>query len=1526
MTEEQDIKKQVKKKNSFTQRSLKALLYLILLFAFFSIGLVVLAQFKFFRNFALGQILGIVNQSLIAKIEADDLTFWNPDGIKIFGARLLTDGDTLAYVPELILNVNYEDLLNQKVTVNKLILNKPDIRLLRNSLDSTWNYDKIAPPSDDTTNSGPTPWEIYVKHLELNNANFKYYDSTKTYVNYQTMDYEHLELNGFDLSISAIILPGKNDFSVNIKNLTAFEENSQMSVDFKGKLGINEKLIYAKDIAGKLNDSEFDIQAEMSKFNVFDTINPPDIEKAEFKVALKGFNIGDEMIYKFAVIPISFGSNADLLIDAEGSLKDMEVERLNLVTGKSDINISGNMKSLLDMEFFEYEFSLDKSVFTRIDIIKTLKSIDLSGIPLFSQATAERLYVKGFIDSVYSDMHLKTDIGNLKGKAGVNYEVENMRYFVNAEFEKLNLKHLLKDDAFSSNLNGKLYFKGEGIDIDNLNAFLETEIYNSEMYDIKFSNLSTKIHAKNKLFSVESLSLRIFDKSNEELIYDFLETPYVSLTGDLDLADVKNPAYKFNIDITALDVNSLITNPALPDYLTSKINIDMKGFELDSLNGSFNAEINGLGYKDRAFMPFVLAGEFSKDENDFRSIAMQTDFFKVSIDGKFNFSDLIESLTFQGIYFSDYINEKLESFNPKRFLNLDTNNIDTLYYSMSSFPDIDAVLSAEIQDLSTVNIFLDSLSLYSSFNINCRLNSNSEKSTLMIDSLNVSGFDMIADDLVLKTSNLVLNGMFVMNYINSIPSIETLHLNLDSTPNVQFNDLLLNDLYSLLSFENNDLNYEIGSKINNEFTVTSKGKIIIKEIGATLEADSLSINYLNLFQWQNKNPILVNTNDKSINVNQFDLYRDNAESINIFGVVDDDFAKNLNLQILNAPITDFLALTDEETQKKYGDTRLILDSLRIRVNGDLKAPRIITSVYADSVIFNKYKIGTLNGRLIHNSTYIHGFFDIKSPQDNKIFGIDVNYLPIYLGINPDIPFMDSTKSLDIRLKATRMPLELIEPFAPGVKDFSGFADASIVVEGAIQDGIEYSGSANSDNARLKVENTNIFYNAEVKIDFDKDKINLTKINIRNIPEDSRFGRIGKASATGTIEMIGFDFGELDIRISADRLLVMSDATMITMPDLYGDFIISNESIPLRFFGTLDKPNLEGEANIIYAHLKMPMETKKTVVRTYFTYKVMGDKVRIQSTTSRDESDEEKDKEAEGLAPSIADLINYNLSAKILGQFIVEMDMSLIGSMYAVIGTTDRSLPLRYEKRREESEGKLFGEVVVKDQSTIKSWKQFTTSGKINFPTGSIENPSLDLSATHTGTMLDDGARKQFIVKMYITGFKENPAVRFTYFIDGVEPSGSQEQINEDALYLLVTGRTKTGSGGGGPQNANLLNEGFASGVSNFATKALSDLLMGTGVINSAEFDFQGGSMNLGDATLRLSGQLYGGISWTIGGTVADLSSNNQITIDIPASEFSNNPFWSNFVLQLSKASSNNVMANSQEAKNWEVKIKLGSSW
>ncbi|MCW5885213.1 MAG: hypothetical protein KIT33_09610 [Candidatus Kapabacteria bacterium] len=1464
-----------------------------------------------------------MNKELVADIEIDDISLWNPSGIKLYGVRLITAGDTLANVPVLTVNINYEPLLENKIIVNRLILDKPKIRILRSMQDSIWNYDKIAFPSTDTTETETTNLFIKAKHIEFKNAEFIYYDSTQTFINFETMDYSHILLNEFDLVLSAEVNLSKNEFYTHIRKLRGKEIHSELDIkQFSGKFNVSPEVIYAKDLSTKLNDSEFDINVQMTSFDVFGE-EKPDLNKAYFEASIKGYNIGDKEIYKFAVIPISFGTKSDIYIDAEGTLNDLDVNRLRLVTGKSDVKISGNLQNLLDIDFFEYELSLDNSEFTRSDIINTLKSLDLSGIPDYNFATAKRLYVHGFLDSVYIDLDLKTGIGDLSGKAGINYGREPMRYFANVSIKSLNPAKLAKNNSLNGKINGKINFKGSGIDLNSLNSFLVADLYDSEMFDIKFKNVNLDLNTAHSNFVVNSLKINFPDKKyvgDSETSTD----ENLSLSGSLNLSDIDYPEYILNLKLSEINLKKILHQNTFPDYVSADIDIDMKGFEIDNIAGKINADFEALEFDDRAFLPFNLASDLDNLDSNNRKINITSDFFNLYISGKYQLSSLIDNIALQGIYLADFIVEKVESFNPQKLLLSDTLKIVKEYKKITEYPQIDAIIKFDFNDISPINLFLDSMSIYSGIKMDLRYISESEMSSIFIDTLKIGFTDIQTPDLKIRTDDLSFKGRLISNLNDSLTKLENFVLNLDTTSSLKINDLELSNTYSAIVFDGTTAQFKIGSVLNSTIAIRSEGSVEIGFSDLILKADTLEIGYNNLLNWQLTDQMLISSSPNTIEIMQMNLNRSDGERISLSGAIRDDIAENINLLITNVPVTDFLILVDEDTRKKYSNTRFNLDSLRIRVNGDLNEPRIITAIHADSVIFSNYRLGTLNSRLIHNKTYSHGFVEIKSPalDNQKIIGIDINYLPLYLGLNPDLQRFDPDKQFDIRLKTSNMPLEIIAPFATGTKDMTGFLEANLVVEGNISEGITYSGSAKSNNARFNLENTNINYLAEIEVDFNKDKINLTKINLRNIPEDSKFGRIGRASASGFIEKSGFEVGMIDISMQADRLLVMSDATMIPMPDLYGDFIVSTDANPLRFYGTLDKPNLEGDANIIYAHLKMPLEQKRQAVRTYFTYQTIGDNVRLQSTTMRDTVSTDRNID-DKLAPSIADLINYNLTAKISGQFIVEMDMDLIGSMYAVIGTPDRSQALRYVKNRDQQEAQLFGEVVVRDQSTIKSWKQFATSGTINFPTGSIENPYLNLTASYSGTMAENDLRKQFLVRMTIKGYKDNPTINFTYFIDGVEATGSSDQINEDALYLLVMGRTKTGNTVGGN---NILNEGFASGVSNFATKALSELLMNTGVINSAEFDFQGGSMNLGEATLRLSGQLYGGISWTVGGTVADLSSNNQITIDIPASEFSTNPFWSNFVLQLSKASTNNVLANSQDAKNWEVKIKLGSSW
>jgi len=96
-----------------------------------SIVIIILSQFYGFRHWAANSILGIVNDGLEAKIEIGDLDFFHLDGIELIDVRMLVAGDTLAYIPRLAVDVQFEMLWDSKAHVNRLIMEKPRIKLLR---------------------------------------------------------------------------------------------------------------------------------------------------------------------------------------------------------------------------------------------------------------------------------------------------------------------------------------------------------------------------------------------------------------------------------------------------------------------------------------------------------------------------------------------------------------------------------------------------------------------------------------------------------------------------------------------------------------------------------------------------------------------------------------------------------------------------------------------------------------------------------------------------------------------------------------------------------------------------------------------------------------------------------------------------------------------------------------------------------------------------------------------------------------------------------------------------------------------------------------------------------------------------------------------------------------------------------------------------------------------------------------------------------------------------------------------------
>jgi len=1511
--------KEQSRKNKFINKLKKLIFFVFILFIIFTLSISILVNFSFFRQWALNNILKIVNNELLATIEIDDLYFSFIDGIVLKNVKLITTLDTLANVEEIKLNLALSDLLNEKINIYKLELINPKIKIINSKLDSVWIYDLVAPSTNDTTET-KSNLIINALNVKLVNADFLFYDSTLNYQRNKKIDFNHFHLKDLNFEFQSNFNINKNYFKTNIFKLQFKEDFSDFELSkFNGELVLEPNGPYAKNVNLNILKTDIKLDVALSNFNVFDKIEPK-IEDASVKLNLFSENFNPFIIDYFYDLPIILNDNPNISISIDGNFRELNVNKLNLISENQEIYISGKLKEIFLPENFYYNLLLDNSYINENKIKNTLSNLDLKSIPNFNNLKIKQLKIEGSNDILKLKYDIISSLGNISGFTDINFNYPKNKFNGSLNFSNLDLSKFKIKELKKSNLNGNLNITGQDFDFEKLILNLTLNLKNSIYDNLELKNLGCNINIdKPKTINISNLMMEILNK--DVLIKEYYqENGIINAIGQISLLD-KNPLYNFKINTKNINLSEILQNEKLPKLISSEFIVNGLGAELDSLNGNLELKIDELIYEDRYIFPFSANITINRDSNNFRDIKINSEYIDANLQGYFNLSNLIDGLVDESLYLSKFIENKIEKIQPDF---LDDKKSEDSVLILKQFYNIDGQFNGNLKDLSIINLFLDSLEINTRMNINLKIKTKEDQSFINIDSLNINYFNLKNKDLDLSLNDLNLNSELSLSIKDSNAIFDYFNLNLYRCNFININNNKILEPELSFNFYGDFLEFNGQLKFDNFFTKLI-GQIDIKNNGieTNLKEGYLLLN--DSLKWEITDNIVFSNINNIFDVKKFNIERKNFEKISLSGSIENKNINNLHLKSNNIIVENIIKNFQPNLYKDFKSLELTVDSLDIIINGTIEKPFININFESDSLYFNKIAIGKLSGKFTHPEDYITGDIEISNNNNNRLknLKIDANYIPIYLGLDTTKELIDKNKEFDIDVVLNRLPLATIQPFAAGVSQMSGFINSNLKIYGKYEN-LDWYGDLIVNDASMKVDNTNLFYDINLKSRFRQNKLIIDEGFLKNKTEEMMFGKLGTAKIKGFVNIDNFQPGYMDIIFDADRLLVLSEKSQVTMPDLYGNFIISSGEKPIRFYGTLTEPNLEGDIDVMYAHVKMPLLEKRKAVKTSFTYSRIGDiyKIKLKKERNEDENIDMRPKQKNN--KNIAELMNYNLRIKILGQFAVTMDMQLIGEMNAIIATPDKTIPLIYIKNRDEEKANLFGELVLKEPSIIKSLKQFTTSGNISFPSGSIDNPNLDLVAVHNGSSFINNQKSYYIVKMYINGPKNDPKVRFTYFIDGVEATGSQEQINEDALYLLALGRTKNSTSQG--SNVNLINEGLSSGFSNFATKAISELLASTGVIQSAALDFRGGSLDLNQATVKFSGQLYGGISWSFGGSLNDISGNNELSIDIPASEFLSNPFWSKFVMQFTKSSNTNTTFVTQDAKNWEVKVKFGRSW
>jgi|GEM_PF-2712926 len=1495
--EEAPKPKKVKKKRKILRKILLSLLLLIVLGIS---GLYIASQSKYFQEYSAQKVISLLEESMKAGLKLDKVVFKGLGEIELYNLKLITEIDTIASIEKIEVKYHLSKLFYKTVYIEHFNVINPTFKLKNRPSDSLWTYDLLTFPNDDTTTSELPDMDVNIKKFSLKNANIIYYDSLKTLKKIDKFDENHFNLTDFNILLTAETNLKTMDLQASLIKFNFKEKkpeikngiNSELKVNqIKADLSISENNISLENLLLNINGNKLFIETEIDNYSLLGKGNK-DLNFAEFDFEFKTEEFDNTHANMF-LDAIELNGNENVNISLNGTLGELNIDEFSINSKAVDFNLTGRILNVLDNPKIDLE--IDKTKINKYHLLKTIKGIDLSILPIFNQVNIRQFDINGGLDTAKAIFDIRSDMANLKG----SLKKEGENHNINLKFNNIITEKILKNKEFNGLINGDLKVVAKIDTALNANGIVELNLDKSSFQNNIINNLALSSDIAGKIININEFSVDFKDPSDSYSNKNF------NLSGLVDLNNI-NPSFDLALRFDELELSKLSGISILPNTISADLNVSMQGLELDSLAGNVDLKVDMLGFKEMYLEPFDFKVNIDRTGLK-RDITIDSDFLNLNINGEFAFDYLISDIISQSSYLVNNI----------------LSNLHTVVKDSSVFTKVLPELSNEnyycningyMKDISIVSNFTEGLSLNARSDIDLQIWSDSVNSEWELKSLGLSNFELYRENVKISIDSLDIKSRvkYDNTFKNNIDTDVDFYLK-----KIYVNDLLIKDSYINLIGRGNKADINVNSNLMDLVKLEIINKVDFQKDNINLLVDKFNFDFANGYKLNSNKKFKAKLTTDEISMKDLGFIGPKDEIITFDGnyrYLENRF-DNCNLFMEKYELTDLVSFLKKEQRRQLSTLKGNLKEFDLLINGTLSNPIIKFKTSSDEIYFNNIKVGDIVTDFNYDNKNMTGNFTLDKGVNNSSLTIDAYKFPIDLGIDSEEDRLQSKDDYKVILKLSRFPFGVVEPFIPNLSKLKGYMNSKITFEGNASEGLQYSGNARVIKGELKVDNTNMEYDANAMVQINTDSIYVDYVNIFNKSNDLSGGA---AKINGFVKLKDFFPDELDFKISSNKIKLLNAQSKYSMPNVYGDFIISTGDKPLNFYGTLSLPNLDGDVNILEADLEMPQARESKVVLSSFTYVIKGEKYTATVETDS-KKDKNGDKNEDGISQinskkSIQELINYNVSVGFLGNFAMDMEVATGTDLYAEISSSN-SQRLVYKKNRDEKEAQLLGNVVIKDNSRMTVFgKSIQTKGKVSFPTGSIGNPYLDMEAIYNGKTNDN---IKFEVTISLKGLKEELKPVFTYEYDNNTATGAPEEIEQNAISLLVFSSLKTKSDGG--LNLNDVSAYSESFISNLASQSLNQALSKYGVDTQLEFEDE---IDFTKAKVTIKKQLGNGVEVSYGSSLSDLD-NKVITFDVPASVFYDSEFLESLIIQASISNSQNLIRKDQEI--YGIRLKLLSN-
>jgi len=540
---------------------------------------------------------------------------------------------------------------SRQLSIRKVFIDKGVVQLLTPRGDSSLSFQFIidhfssADTSKKVDTTSGTPWHLSVSSVVIVNTRFHLQDKNEP-PEPVGMDYTNIDVSKIDLEINDISING-DTINANIKHLSARERCGISLRNLSGEFSVSPRFLKAHHLKIRTDNSDLslDFQFLYNRWGAYNDF----LKDVTIHAAIEPSSLDLRDIGFFAPELARMKDLVRISGNIRGTVGNFKARDFKLAFGKNTLFV-GNISAfgLPDVEETFVDMNIKALNVTKEDIEALWLPGDIAKLRL--PAILDNIGVlslngnfTGFYNDFVATAHINTNLGKigtdlalrrLKGAGGIGYTGQlNMADFDVGKL--LNIRNTIGCITLRADLTGK------GLTLKDADLTMNLNIDSVFLNNYNYRNLNVTGNLAEKKFD----GILNVDDANLQMAF----------IGKIDMSDTI-PDFDFDLQLqrAQLFALKLLKRDSL-ENLTSRMQVNFKGSNLDNINGSVKMEntIYSEGNKQISMNQFSLITR--QDTASGKSYHLQSDYVDADITGDFAFTELIPSL-------STFIRNYLASF------------------------------------------------------------------------------------------------------------------------------------------------------------------------------------------------------------------------------------------------------------------------------------------------------------------------------------------------------------------------------------------------------------------------------------------------------------------------------------------------------------------------------------------------------------------------------------------------------------------------------------------------------------------------------------------------------------------------------------------------------------------------------------------------------------------------------------------------------------------------------------------------